>query len=715
MGNDDFSDLKREFSEKIDKQLGGPLESSKQEVKSVKSIEYQQFKKEILPPQLSTYEKVCGFSEKLLKIKPDKKKAQQIEEHIKIAHINITPTGSASFAILVPLVIMLFGSLFSYVLFNSFFFVFFFLAIGASVITPLSRMPAFIANSWRMKASNQMVLCVFYVVTYMRHTPNLEGAVQFASEHLAPPLSLDLRKVLWDVETEEYESVKESLDNYLETWKEYNSEFIEAFHLIESSLLEGDEEKRLATLDKSLDVILSGTYEKMLHYAQNLKSPITMLHMLGVILPILGLVVLPLVVSFLEGVEWYHIASMYNVALPIMVYYFGKTILAKRPSGYGDEDITEQNPELKKFTKWDINFLGKKYSVNPMYLALLVGGILILIGLSPLIINAINPGWDVQFMDGKFSFLGYRESMTNSNNMIGPFGLVASILSIFITIAFGLAVGIYYKTKSKRIMDVKNKSKKLETEFVSALFQLGNRLGDGVPAEMAVENVAQSMEGTVSGKFFGVVTNNIHRLGMGVREAIFDKKYGAIVRFPSKIIESSMKIFTESIQKGPKIAAESLMNVSRYVKEIHKVNERLKDLMSEIISSMNSQIKFLTPAIAGIVVGITSMVTNILGKLTVQMKQMESGGSNIPLLFGDGIPTFFFQIIVGLYVVQIVYILTVMANGIENGADKLGEQNALAKNMIKSTVLYSFIAIVIIVLFNTIASTIMDTGLMSGI
>ena len=49
--------------------------------------------------------------------------------------------------------------------------------------------------------------------------------------------------------------------------------------------------------------MLEETYEKMLHYAQNLKSPITMLHMLGIILPILGLVILPLVVSFMEAVK----------------------------------------------------------------------------------------------------------------------------------------------------------------------------------------------------------------------------------------------------------------------------------------------------------------------------------------------------------------------------------------------------------------------------
>ena len=37
--------------------------------------------------------------------------------------------------------------------------------------------------------------------------------------------------------------------------------------------------------------MIEGTYEKMLHFAHNVKSPITVLHMLGVILPILGLII----------------------------------------------------------------------------------------------------------------------------------------------------------------------------------------------------------------------------------------------------------------------------------------------------------------------------------------------------------------------------------------------------------------------------------------
>ncbi len=240
---------------------------------------------------------------------------------------------------------------------------------------PLVKLPDFIANNWRMKASNQMVLCIFYIVTYMRHTSNLELAINFASEHINPPLSLDLKKVLWDIETETYDSIKESLDLYLETWRKWNLEFIEAFNLIEGSLYEGIEEHRVELLDKSLDVILSGTYEKMLHYAHDLKSPITMLHMLGVIMPILGLVILPLMVTFMEGVKWYHIAALYNILLPIGVYYLGKQILSKRPTGYGETDVSEYNPELRKLKNVIIKFAGTEFAINPLYISVFIAAV----------------------------------------------------------------------------------------------------------------------------------------------------------------------------------------------------------------------------------------------------------------------------------------------------------------------------------------------------
>jgi hypothetical protein len=410
----------------------------------------------------------------------------------------------------------------------------------------------------------------------------------------------------------------------------------------------------------------------------------------------------------MEGVAWYHIATIYNVVLPIGVYFMGKNILVNRPSGGGEVSKTGSHKKADKKIK--INLAGNTVEVSPLKLSVIVGCVLFFIAISPLLIHLMAPQWDLPPLGG-FTFLEYKVSDA-TGEMIGPFGFGAGILSLFIPLSFGIGIGMYYKIRSGKHMAVREKSKKLEQEFASALFQLGNRLGDGLPVELAVGKVSDVMEGTASGNFFKIITMNIRKLGMGINDAIFNSRSGALVYFPSDIISSSMKVLIQAIAKGPKVAAQALVNISRYIKELHKVNERLKDLMSDIISSMKSQINFLTPVIAGIVIGITSMITNILGKLSSQIKTVSSEGAgaqaaSLANLFGTGIPTYYFQIVVGVYVVQIIYILTILTNGIENGKDKMNEEYTLGRNMVRSTIVYCCVAFIVMLLFNFIANSIL--------
>jgi hypothetical protein len=726
ISKEDLNKLLNKYQSKIEKQLNISI---KREEKPIFSREYQIFKKELLPTHLNFYESACNYSENLIKIKPKQSTEEKLQKSINIAHLDITPTGVVSFSILGPLAFMIISIILSLLLVKGFFFIVVSLFVGLILISILNSLPNLIANNWRMKSSNQMVLCIFYIVTYMRHTSNIENAINFAAEHLSPPLSLDLKKVLWDVETQKYDSMKDSLDVYLETWREWNMEFIEAFHLIESSLYEPSEQRRIDLLDRSLDVILEETYEKMLHYAHDLQSPITMLHMLGVVMPILGLVVLPLVVSFMDTVRWYHLSVLYNVLLPLGIFYLAKNILSTRPTGYGDTDIAEDNPEIKKYRKVLVNIGSIELKISPILIAITIGAILLFIGFSPILMHLVgfpDIGFgpdDPNSVCGKtFCLLEYKlsnvQDVDNSQygKIIGPFGLGASLLSLAIPLGLGLGLGMYFKLKSKNVIGLRNKAKSLEKEFASALFQLGNRLGDGIPAELAFERVANTMRGTISGSFFEMVSINIRKLGMSVKEAIFNKKTGALLYFPSKIIESSMKVLITSVKKGPKIAAQALINVARYIKEIHRVDERLKDLMADIISSMKSQIKFLTPVVSGIVIGITSMITTILSKLGGLFPETGeaganamAGASNLANMFGDGVPTYYFQLVVGIYVVQVIYILTLVTNGIENGSDKLSENYNLGINLINSIILYCALSIIIMLLFNSIAGKVLLT------
>jgi len=701
---------KQKLSEQLELQASMPSSQ-------LYSREYQVFRKEILPPHATAYEKVCNACAKILHMKVHPEKSAQLQDFIDASHLQTTPAGVMAASFVLPVTFLIFGVFFSLLVFDSAFFAVFSMIVGIAGIFVFQNIPSFMANQWRMKASNQMVLCIFYVVTYMRHTSNLELAIEFASEHLAPPLSLDLRKVIWDVESGKYETIKDSLETYLVGWRKLNSEFVESFHLVESSLYETSNDRRLGLLDKALDVILDETYEKMLHYAQNLKGPITMLHMLGVILPILGLVILPLMVSFMEGVRWYHIAALYNIALPIIVYFLGKQILSKRPTGYGDTDVAEINPALKKYRNVIFKIAGVEFAIHPAFIASVVFIAMLIVAFSPIIVHVLNPDYD--FKIGEFDFLDYKESSRIPGLIIGPYGIGASILSLFFPLSLAFGFGLYFRLRSQNVIKIREEAKKLEDEFASSLFQLGNRLGDGLPAEIAFQKVSELMEDTVSGQFFKLVSINISKMGMSVKEAIFNPQSGALTAFPSAIIQSSMKVLIESIKKGPIIAANALMNIARYIKEIHKVNERLKDLMSDIISDMKSQISFLTPAISGIVIGITSMITYILGNLSKNITNLgvEEAGTNIGTLanfFGDGVPTYFFQAVVGIYVFQIVYILTVLANGIENGADKLEERYLLGQNLIRSVTLYCLISLVVMITFNMIASKIVSVTAFMG-
>lgn len=666
------------------------------------SQEYSRFKEEIVSKKMSNYETWCNATEKIIQINPGKEKIEELKKSIEAAHLNITPLGASSFAIIIILIVTLLAILIgltSYILNPenpTILTPLLLVIIGAFLIRPITNIPIFIANKWRLKASNQMVLCVLYIVMYMRHTSNLEHAIKFAADHIGPPLSLDLRKIFWDVETQRYSTIKESLDNYLEMWRHFNQEFITSFHLIESSLYETSESRRLELLDKALEVILNGTYEKMLHYAQDLKNPITMLHMLGVILPILGLVLFPLIGAFMGGtVKWYHLAILYNILLPFIVYVMGANVLAKRPTGYGESEISK-------------NLLIKK----PYALAIFVSLIFLFLGFLPLIIHFIDPKIDLDF-DKYGKLFDYR-----GNN--GPYGIGALILSLFIPLGFALGISLYYKIQTKELIKIRNETKELEKEFASSLFQLGNRIGDGIPSELAFDTVSKTMEGTPTGNFFSIVSTNISNLGMSMKEAIFNSKVGAIMSYPSSLIESSMEVLLESSKKGPKIVAQSLISISTYVDKIHSVDERLKDLLSEIISSMKSQISFLTPIIAGIVVGIASMIVNIIGNLGNIFSQYSAQNASassaeisslgaITTIFQikDVIPSYYFQFVVGIYVVEITYILTILANGIENGPDKLNQDYLLGKNMLTATLLYLIIAFGVIVIFNLLASTIL--------
>jgi hypothetical protein len=724
----------RANAEEIMRKYGSRLEK---EVKGFDSgggysRSYSDFKAS-MTPVLSSYERWCKALGNIVRIKPSKKDVDKIQRYLDQAHMNIAPVEAVSFSFMAFFSVFFIGilSLIGYwaIISKSTFsfdqfpigLLFLLLIFSIFLFYFTYNLPERIAIKWRLKASSQMVPAILYLVIYMKHTSNFEKAVSFAAEHLEPPLALDFKKIFWDVEVGKYSTIKESVDAYLESWRGFSLEFIEAFHLIESSLFEPSESRRIAFLEKSLQVILDGVYDKMLKYTHEVKSPLTNLYMLGIVLPTLSLAILPLASTMLGGaITWPSVLVAFNLIIPFLVIYMTWNVVSLRPGGYGDSSYLEKNPLYYKY-------INKKAYWIAFFIALPI----FLIGILPLLFMYTPlPEWiglegrDISWSDIGLSSMGnggiFGIEQDLSGKWYGPMGILGSILSLFVPLSIAIFFIVALKSRTKELIKEREKYKEVEEGFTSSLFQLGNRMGDGVPAEIAFLKVAESSRGTSSEGFFRQVNQNIQQMGMSVEKAIFDSRRGAIIFYPSSLIVTSMKILVESVKKGLQVAARSLVSISDYVKNIKKIDDRMKDLLADILSDMKSNMVFLAPLLSGIIMGLAVMITTIiggLGKFTGEIGADQTGGmlGGVSSFMGpDGlfqitemIPPYWLQIIIGLYLIEIVFILTSTLVTIKSGKDDLETSYETALNLQKAMIFYFIVALISIISLSLLGSVVL--------
>jgi len=686
------------------------------------SQDYMEFKEDMIP-KITRYERWAKAIGGLVNIKLGQKDQATIQRQLDIAYLDVTASQAVMLSLLSAVLIFLATLLITvsrYIIDGSIQTSFVFLGLIASgfIFYYAYSMPKRLANAWRLKASSQMVPAILYTVVYMKHTSNLERAIRFASEHLEGNLALDFKKIFYDVEIGKFSTIKQALDSYFEGWRDYAPEFIESFHLIESSLFESSEPRRIQILEKSLQVILDGVYEKMLKYSRDIRSPLTNLYMLGIILPTLALALLPLASTLLgDSIKWPQLMIIFNFIIPFFVFYMTSEILLKRPGGYGETSVLELNPDYHKFT-----------SRKPWIIASLISLPFLILGFLPFILqnNFISNILNLQRVNGvvdyNFEQIGIGmlkgvklfDFQIVNGNLIGPFGILAVVLSLFIPFALMLFFSITYKLKTKSLIKSREDTKILEDEFTNSLFILGNRIGEGIPAEIALSRVVETTRGQITQNFFAIANQNIQQLGMSLEKAIFDKKRGAITFYPSPLIATSMKILVESVKKGLQVAAASLMSISDYVKNIQKINQRLKDLLAEIVSDMRSNMTFLAPLLAGIVMGLATMITIILNKLKILQSLTGAGsegatGFDLKSILGmfdvtKMIPPFFVQIVIGFYIVEIIFILTSALVTVDSGRDPLKEKYELSLNLIRGVGLYIITALVSIIALSLLAN-----------
>ncbi|MFH1977804.1 MAG: hypothetical protein ABIJ92_00570 [Candidatus Aenigmatarchaeota archaeon] len=643
-----------------------------QEEPVVTTREYRLYKKgdEEKPGWYEVLVKAVGS---MAKIDPDRGSKEKLESAILFTEMDITPAEIMGLMATTIIFFILLGVTFIITGIVSVMIGLVIAAMGFLVAYYFYKYPSSRVKTLRIQASSQVVLAILYMVVSMRVSPNMERALRFAASNVSGALAWDLRKLIWDIEMRKYYSANDALDDYIIRWKFENEEFAEALRLIRDSQSQTPDRAK-KELDQALEVILTGTKTRMKHYAQDLLMPVMVIHMMGIVLPIMGTIMAPMAAVFLSDlVSPIHFIIGYDIALPIIITWFILNTLNKRPVTLSQIDISK-HPDVPKNHSFSIK--GRSIPAWPISLLIIIGFWILPIiyfGTTPELLFPPTGAGTIPVLDTNPQF--------------------TMLMSSFFIMGLGFAISAFLLLSNYQKQRIQEEIESIESEFELALFKLGNKISGGTPTEVAIERAIDDVKDLKIAGLFKRSLANIKTLGMTFEDSLFHKKWGALQYYPSKIINNIMYAVIDTSKKGVTYAADSMLRISRYLKNIRETQEYIRELLTETTSSMKFQAYFLTPIITGMIVAMADIIIQVLvtmGQLMQNAGFEDSLGIDISLLIVGAPSTSpaLFQLIIGIYLIQVIMILGMFLTKISKGDNPVAQWNNIGKMIIVGLVLY---------------------------
>ncbi len=651
--------------------------------------EFKEFEEEYFAAEKpkTLFEKACRFSGGVLKVGIRKEDEEKLNEILYYTGLVIRPAEVISFGIFAFVLFLFLSAILFFLL--GFQFALLGMILGVLALFGIQKYPAYLQSVATVEVLNSMPLAVTYMVIYMRTSPTLEGAVRFTAAHLPGPLGRDLRKLIWDLENGTYLSMDQALAEYAAKWQPKNQNFATSIELIRNSMKIADEKERIKTLDEASRVMLRGNLDMMQNFARGLRLPIIVLYMLGIVLPVMGLVIAPVITTLMaRGLSVNALIITYNFLLPVIIYVMLKIVLSKRPGGFSRPDI-EGYPGLPEPGHLMITTKSGKEHQIPLSIIAIFAFVLISV---PGILMFLNPPAQVGF------------------------NLTRVLQSVSIIVGASAAIIIYTVGSSYQKLKVRTEVEELETGLDSALYQLGERISMGTPIESAILRSADEIKaGAIRGFFYRVGTG-MKNLGIPLEQALFDPENGALRFYPSKTLGTIMEVLIESTKKGLGAAAVSMKTIGRFLENLRTVKNNIESSVGKTVTSMKFQAQFLTSFIAGVIVALDVLLFKILTELgrrveIIQLPKDVSIGSATNLfkssMFNVAtiVPAEHMQIIVGVYMIEVTVLLSIMINGVMNGKDDIYKNYTIGMNLIASLLVYVFALVFGILLFGSFQLT----------
>ena len=530
------------------------------------------------------------------------------------------------------------------------------------------------------------------IVLSMKLVPNLEKAISFAVKHGKGFLANELKQMLWDVQLGMYRSAEEGLDRIAYRLGRYSDEFKHALMRIRTSLLEADDAKRYVLLDGALSEAVEGVKNRMVAAASSLYMPSIQLFYLGIFLPLLLFIIIPVWAAFSPDTPLANPLAMvllYNVVLPIATYYFAKSILSKRPRAYTAPEIPDRLVENASAKR-------RRYALQALAIFLMGAGasyyLHTLLDVTPekLLVEAgvCTPS---NVKDCIEAMPEERLSYYLEGQDLTPYVMIFGAMFSFV-----LAVSYYLYRSTEEKLRIQKDIMEIEKDFKDAVYVLASRMGEGKPLENALDAVSENMPESKIAEVFSRISYNVRTLGLTIKEAIFSPVFGVLRDIPSKVLRDAMRLVVAAVSLGTELASRALVAISEQLRNEEVVVERIREKTGEIAVMMTTMAYFVGPIVLGITVALEKVIISSVASINVPEVDTSVLGAfgNVTEMFSGArggespVPDWVFLISVAVYTLEITALLVWFSTYLHDGPNTIITRRKLAYALVVASVLF---------------------------
>ncbi len=502
-----------------------------------------------------------------------------------------------------------------------------------------------------LEYTEEMLRAVLHLSTYIQMETSMEYAFIETEKNITGILKQQFHEINTALKRRVVNDLGNAIRMYIDVWNAHNPYFVKSLRLLQIAALSSEKERE-RLIEETTETLILNYNVLGKRSTEQLSKNTNMLIAGGILIPILSLLILPLLSVFFPNlVRPNAIAFVYTIVFPSIVLMASLSFASQRIQidTIRITDSSEYKPMPRMY----------------VWIALAI----IVIFSVPTIIS-VNQVFSNQMQSDEITMRYLIYGWT--------FGAGITLAIFFYTTLFVRK----YKKLWTEIRDTEN-----DLPFI--LQSLSTYFSLNMPIEKVLSGIIDDYE-NLGFREHPVVKmfKKIKRMLLTTKKTVMEimSKYLTSIIPSSKVRSVILQIstFESTSQESAYRAAKT---IRKHVVNSYKLDDYLKTLLSDAIGLINTTVTILAPLLCAAAVIMTFAIVKSIVFITQQLETISKifGGPGITLKLIDVsqiIPPTFIAVVVGVYLIEMIIILSLFQTQISIGTDYYQTNKILRNNLI---------------------------------